>query len=515
MEPIRIIIIDDDELIRDGMKHSIPWKKLGYKIIGEADNGKSGIEIISEVIPDMVLLDIGMPQMDGLDVSAWLRRYYPDIKIVILSAHSDFEYARRAIKEKVMEYIVKPIYRPDFIELLKKIRKQIINEKELKKQEIFIKEIAEIGQQTYVDELVLKIIHGADVKSSVELLQKLLTNDQLGIEDPTLALIEGKSENMAHILEIFKVHQKNMMNKAVFFQIKENVIGVVFQKINEMRIKTFFEKIITEQAVDITVGVGQPVKSWEKLGDSYKKAYIALRHSFYIGNKCIVCFNNTMKYSEDYEYPFYIEENLFEAIKNHNKTEMERCIHQLIDTFGKESHVQRKIIINSSIVFMINIERRVIRLCHELYQATDNDPFDMEVILKLDCLEKMKNYLLDTIGDMYDYAHRTNKNKEKILISNCLNYMGKNYRIATLVTTAEENYVSPNYLSFLFKIETGETFIDALTQIKVSKAKEFLKSGKYKIYEIAELVGYKDSRHFSKIFKKYTGYLPKDFHNVR
>ncbi|SHH72509.1 response regulator transcription factor [Clostridium grantii] len=256
MEKIRVLLIDDDEVIREGMKDSIPWDELGFEVIGEADNGKSGIDIINNKEPDMVILDIKMPQMDGLEVSTWIRKNYPEIKIMLLSGYSDFEYARRAIREKVIEYALKPVYKPDFIDLLKNIKSKIIIEQ------------------------------------------------------------DNKIQESIHI------------------------------KINE-------------------------------------------------------------------------------------------------------------------------------------------------------------KYKVDEKSD--------NKINEKRIIKECVSNMRQQYKTATLASIAEQSYLSPNYLSFLFKMETGQTFIDTLTQIKIDKAKELLKNKHYKIYEVAEELGYKDSRYFSHIFKKYTGISPKDF----
>ena len=128
MSLYRIILADDEEEVRKGIIRKIDWARLGFQVVGDAGNGKDALEMIEQMEPDVVMTDIRMPYMDGLALSAWIRKKYPSMKILIFSGYDDFEYAQQAIKLKVAEYILKPVNVEELTEILNRVKDNLDDE---------------------------------------------------------------------------------------------------------------------------------------------------------------------------------------------------------------------------------------------------------------------------------------------------------------------------------------------------------------------------------------------------
>ena len=118
----RILLVDDEEEVRHAIIQKIPWEELGFQVVGDAENGMDALEKIEQLEPDVVLTDIRMPYMDGLEMAERLREIHPSIKVVLFSGFDDFEYAQKAIKLNIIEYILKPVNAEEMMEILLRIK---------------------------------------------------------------------------------------------------------------------------------------------------------------------------------------------------------------------------------------------------------------------------------------------------------------------------------------------------------------------------------------------------------
>lgn len=509
MSTINVVIIDDDEVVRQGLKQSIPWKNLGFSLVGEANNGKSGLDLIEAVKPQLVILDIKMQGMDGLEVCRAIRERGIKSNIILLSGYSDFEYARTAIKEGVLEYILKPVYRPDFIKILKSVRKKILGENEKKTQEMITKYKAKVGETAAVDELIMKVIINEDVKEAMDKLK--LIGLELKLDKPTIALIELDIPDEEYKLKYRKYIQKIIKSSGLVFQIKGNKLGVLFPWASKFIIERISQETTKAFNFDITIGVGKVSESIETIRNSYSQAYLALKQKFYQGSGMTFYFNEKMNYTRDYIYLMKYEDAIFNHMINFSNNEIGTVIDLFFGSFNENDLLEPKVVLGSAIRLLANLESKVMKNKGMESFAVQKDKSFVEVTLSMDTLAGLKSYVESYIKNMTDYIQANDVTAEKRIVSTAISYMEKEYRIATLSTVAEHVFISPNYLSFLFKVETGSTFIDKLSEIRIAKAKELLSSLRYKTYEVAELVGYNDARYFSQVFKKYTGCLPSNF----
>ena len=168
MNPYKIMLVDDEEEVRTSIIRKIDWQDAGFEVIGDAENGKEALEKIEQNEPDVVLTDIRMPYMDGLEMAENIRQRYPSIKIVIFSGFDEFEYAKKAIKLNVIEYILKPVNVEELTAILKKIKKNLDEEIEQKRnvtllRESYIKSLPAIREHFLND-----LIHGGMEEAQIE-----------------------------------------------------------------------------------------------------------------------------------------------------------------------------------------------------------------------------------------------------------------------------------------------------------------------------------------------------------
>ncbi len=509
MKPISVVLIDDDEVIRKGLKETIPWKSIGFTVIGEANNGKTGLEVISSLKPGLVVLDIKMQGMDGLEVSKIIRETYPDTKVILLSGYSDFEYARRAIKEGVLEYILKPVYRPDFIEILKAIKNKISEENEKKAREIVMAFKAEMGESAAIDELLLRIINEENSRDAIKKLE--LMGVDMNFESPAVALIE---------MDILRVEYKNeyrtyLQNKAkpfgIIFQVRDSALGLLFSWKNRFVIDKVFIEAAKELPFAITIGVGKKSTTLEVIRVSFSQAYIALKHKFHMGKGRIIYYNDNMAFSRVYNTSSKAEYYIFRALLDKSKTDLERSVDKFFSDMNENGALEPRIVLDAVVRLLVNLEKRVVESkgIETIHGAGDRSIPDE--VTSQGTLSDVKTYVKEFVEDMASYIWSEDEATGKRIINAAIMYMEKEYQTATLSSVAERVFITPNHLSFLFKVETGSTFLDKLTEIRINKAKELLKSLRYKTYEVAQQVGYSDARYFSQVFKKHTGVLPGDY----
>ncbi len=257
----KLIVVDDETVIRRGLVHGNPWESWGFTIVGQAEDGLDAIQKIEEQQPDVVLTDIRMPKYDGIQLMEYLNAYFPEIKIIILSGYSDFEYMNKSIKNNVFDYLLKPTQEEDFIELFSRLKEKLDSEKEEKAS---IKEL-EWAQQ---------LLH---LNASLMGVTKLTDEELTWIpSEGVVTLWTAEKDQCAQVFQWLVNERKK--DEKVFYQIlPELVIGICKEYP-----KKLFETIQAKYPT-LSVGVSQPFVE-QNYEQGYKEAKEALDQSRYIGS---------------------------------------------------------------------------------------------------------------------------------------------------------------------------------------------------------------------------------------
>ena len=518
MELTSVVVIDDEEIIRTGICNSIPWESLGMVVKGEASNGEEGLRLIQEVMPDLAILDVRMPIMDGLQLAEYVGNHFPDMKIIILSGYDDFRYAQRAMNAGVSDYILKPIYRPHFIKIIQKINKKINGEKAERDKTSMLIQKVKLAEPLILNDTILDLVNGQipDSDTFDKRLAALQLN--LGFSFAAIALVEPQKNPDINCSKFNVNNQiKKLVNDCIgdygiSFIADKNMVGVIisWDKLNSLETvrKNAMEKI----EIKLTIGVGNPVDKLFKINRSYLQAQKALEDKLYRGRDQCLYYSHILPIKKSIQYPSRFESRLSEVVRCGSSKTIGHELDGLFDYIVQNGPVEKNELYKLILRLVIAVERSVLPHFY-LNNSAEHGIISYDDFMVLDTLCDIHHYVLSYLIDINKYLNSEERESMGAITKRAVWYIHNDYKGATLTSVSEKVCVTPNYLSLLFKQETGKNFVEYLTDIRVEKARELLLSTELKNYQIAEEVGYPNSRYFSQIFKKAVGKTPSEFRN--
>lgn len=529
---IKIFLVEDEFVVREGIKNNVDWKFNGYDFCGEASDGELAFPMIQKLKPDIVITDIRMPFMDGLTLSRLIKKDLPWIEIIILSGYEEFEYAKEGIKIGIAQYLLKPINGED---LLKEVDALAVKIEEKKKErEIKEKYIREI-EENYLNErkeLFQYLVAGS--KSPAELFE---ISDKLNIDLSAIwyNVILIKVQSMAHaygeysgsLIEIEKklgeifseknllIFDRNLEGKALLFKAdsREDILALQEEYITEMK-----EILKSYDNIRYFGGVGNPVNRLREIPFSFENASHAFAHRYLVKESLILdC--------RDIEEGIYTEQENFD-IRDMNFKQIDRSKIREFLKFGEREEtvyfVEEFFKDVGSSALKSNMFRQYIVMdtyfC--IAEFLESLAFSKEEIEAPDAnsgvMQNPENsigYLIRIICRALELRDKTVSNRYGDVVNEVIRYIEENYSDEELSLNVLASHVnfSPNHLSMVFSQQMGQTFIRYLTTYRMNKAKELLRCTGKRSSIISMEVGYKDPHYFSYLFKKTQGMTPTQY----
>lgn len=537
MDGIKVFLVEDELVIRRGIKNSIEWEKAGYVFVGEAGDGELAYPMILKEKPDILITDIRMPFMDGLELCKLVKKELPDIKILILSGYDEFDYAKEAIRLGVTEYLLKPISSLKLMEVLERVSRSIRKEKEdrnlLQKYMEEMKENTEHEKQKFLAQLISGNLSMADALETGRKYGMDLSASIYNLILFRLAANGKKEENGAVLGRAEQAIEEEMKNCTYAYGFQHGVEGWAFllkadeKEQMQKRVKSFSEELgqWMEKIPDITYfgGIGTAVSRLRELCESYRDAEKALAARFSLELNQFISADeireirdvhdlDTIKFTEVGE----IEKsrNMLEQFLNNGaEDEIIEFSEVFINQFTEEnlkSMLMRQYIIMDSYIVIMSFCERMEAEAEQLKEEAERLREQMKKIQSPDEITEYICKLLKKAIEIRDavsgrrYADIITMAKQQIMKT----YMSENISLNSI---AAEVGMSPSYFSSIFSREEGKTFVEYLTEIRMDKAKELLMCSSLKTSEIGYEVGYKDPHYFSYIFKKTQHCTPKEF----
>jgi len=530
---IKVFIADDEPWVLQLIKLSVDWEKYGLEIIGEASDGAEAYKAIIELQPDVVLIDIRMPSMDGLTVITNINMTGFDIKFIVVTGHNDFEYVKTALKSGVVNYLIKPIEEDELLSTLLEIKSKIIKKKKLEDTSTLNNETRIEDSKIELQELYLEnLMHSQSISSPDFILETINTNYNFDfIEGDFIVLLylfdcENDAEiNYEPFLNtIDGVLSKNRQPFRYFRYTVDNRIIVIMNfplmadkqvtdRLDELTTKSF--KLAQAYGILLTVGIGTNVPKLIYINVSYMKAKQALRNRLLHGTGNVYYADKT---SADKTKLYIISGNEF-AIMSYTETCAYKELYELIINLINQATVAY----NSADVLFDVLQQMVDTVYIALTQM------DLEILNYY----RPKSELMNALDDCYSmdilytfikrniceplrlYAENPSNSCNQVVLQ-AKEYARKHYAEDIMTTdVAKHVYLNPAYFSTLFKKETGIGFKDYLMNLRMEMAGILLCDLQYSISKVAEMVGINDARYFSKLFKKYSGLRPQDYRRQR
>ena len=542
---LKIFLAEDEVIVRETIKRMIPWEDLGFELVGEAADGEMALPLLLRQKPDLLITDIKMPFLDGLTLAKVAKKEIPGLKVVILSGYDDFNYAKQAINIGVEDYLLKPITKNALIERLTEIRSRYEHEKTQKEYyEKFHREMQAYEKNSSRD------FFEALVSGSMDMMEIYRRSEKLGLdivaeaynvliftmncEEDFSGQREGYSEWEAESLELLEEFFSENTS-AMLFRCNIFSYGVLIKgqketiEENTRSCVSEIQRILDrkEQKRQWFVAAGEPV---ERLSQIQKSYYSASR-----------AFSQRYLYDENILY--YDE---MASMEKKNVTEDDSTYLQKVDVNALNPVILQKFLSNGlleetenfvkdyfyaigqepleSLVFRnyvtLNVRFSVMSFLKEIGCDTRTlEQEDTEDVLSESSksLENAIAYAEKIISQAIALRDQNSGNKNRSILKTAVDFIDSHYmeEDMSLNKAANAANVSANHFSALFSQNMGQTFIEYLTNLRMNKAKEYLRCTSMRSSEIAGEIGYKDAHYFSYLFKKTQGMTPSDYRKAR
>ena len=530
---LKVFLVEDESLIREGLRDEIPWEQYGFRFAGEAADGEMALPLIRKTRPDVLITDIKMPFMDGLSLSKVVHMELPKTKIVIISGYDDFEYARQAIEVGVDQYLLKPITRQAMRKTLLEMKEKIESEQEQNDyQAQFQNEMHEYEQfsrrrffeRVLEGELTVREIYDEAAKRSIEIAAPCYNLLLLYLQEKNSGTVEEQMKFMRtqeEILHYFLRHPQYIL-----FRWNVNCYGVLIKgeadqidKLTEKgmdHVRQICEE--HEAYLEWYVAVGNPVERLSVLPECYKQVnhYFAYRfiapNIHVLGENTLVDYFNTQD-EKDFDVvdpakmdPEIIRDFLVRGSIGEIQEFAESYLMNIREAL--KSRMFRDYVI-------MNIRFAVLGFVDSLAGAREEfrgkmNAWQHDMQMKPD---QVRDYFVDMLQAAISLRDEDSDNQSKKMLRRALEYIDRNFENETLTlnSVAAEVSGSANYLSTIFSQNMQKTFIEYVTGKRMEKAKKLLRDTDRSSGEIARAVGYKDPHYFSFVFKKTQGISPKEY----
>lgn len=537
MNEIKVFLVEDEMVIRRGIKNSIDWEKEGYIFCGEASDGELAYPMIIKEKPDILITDIRMPFMDGLELCKLVKKELPNIKILILSGYDEFDYAKEAIRLGVTEYLLKPISSGKLLEALNGVSESIRREKEdkdlVRKYMEEMRENTEHEKQKFFEQMIAGNLSMADaletgkkyeMNLSAGMYNLLLFRFTLGKENRKSGELLGEAEyaieKLTERLEYVFEFQRGVEGWA-FLLMADNE-EQMSERVKELS-KDLEEIMKNYSTIAYFGGIGQPVARLRELEESFREAERALAARFTMELNRIISVEDirmaqNVDTLDDIEITSFGEIEkartmLEKFLNNGAEDEIDEFVDVYINELPEEnlkSVLMRQYIIMDAYIVMMSFCEKIEGIEGEMQAQSEELKNSMKTI---QTLEEIKNYIRMLLKKIIGVRDTISGRRYSNIIEIAKDQIRKTYMSdeISLNTIAAEVGMSPSYFSSIFSKEMGKTFVEYLTEIRMDRAKELLMCSSMKTLEIGYEVGYKDPHYFSYIFKKTQNCTPKEF----
>jgi two-component system, response regulator YesN len=539
---LKLMIIDDEFYFREALKVSIPWEELGFYICGEAKNGKDALEKVGLLNPDIMIVDINMPIIDGLEFIQNVKEKGINSKFIILTGHSEFNYAKQAVQLGVNNYILKPVNEEELKNSLFEIKKIIDKEANIKIEVDSLKQQVKDSLPLLKDKFLNELIQGSLIQNEYETIKKMeYLNINIHSEyfkavtielDSEESRVWNNEEKQLWKYAVSNISSEILEERFVFDMCFDSddriciIIGInmtennfVFNSLLENRLELIRASVYKHLSFTITIGVGSEKNGLFEISASYKESIVALKNKLTVGKNRIILYcsvaDSVIKgtiFTGEHRSQFLMN------MRTANEKEVQNLINKIFIRIREEN-------IHHQILFVVCIEMVAVclesvvemGLCFE--DVLPNSQFNIiEEIQSKKSIDEMENWIEEIFKNTLETIKRNKSSKASKLIEEVKKYIKDNYQSDELSVEeiARNLFVNYAHLCFIFKRDAGVTINEYLTELRIKKAKELFDCGNTLVLDVASRVGYADANYFGKCFKKYYGLAPSKYiENIR
>lgn len=526
----KILIVDDESIFREYLRTALDWEAYGFEICAEAKNGVEALEQVHVHRPDIALVDITMPFMDGLTLTEQLKERYPTTSVVLITGHNEFDYARKALKLGVEDYILKPFSKDELVLTLLKLQKEHQRAQEEKST---LKENQQLMKESFLNHLLSGDYNHSDEETSLRLQQFGESFDSLCFVVACIEIdnMDLKWNKVSERL-LWKYAVTNILNEALeetenhlIFNGPEGRIICLVEHQGDGELETpalgGYEKLCflikKYLKFTITVGVGRSQSGYQGIRSSYLEALEALQNKFVLGNDRVIAYGSgALESGTQAFYPTEVNEELLVQLRMQNGDKVDAKLEEIFQMIRDQ---------RLSLDYTYVISMGLISVClsyvtetgHPIEDCFGEAFFPYSEIKRLESIDATSVWIKELFNQAILYTGKHRKTRSSKIAQSAKEYIELHYRDPELQLDqiAQQVFINPSYLRAVFKKEIGMTVTDYVTHVRMHKAKDLLGKGNIRLADIAEQIGFNDPSYFSKSFKKFFGYSPSEYENNR
>ena len=509
-----LLIVDDEEIIRHGLKTIVKWEQLGFTVVGCLCDGQDAIHYMKQYPVDVILTDIKMTNISGLELSKFVYENMPHIKVVILSGYKDFDFAKQAIGYNVTDYLLKPTRVAELNGIFEKLRVSLDKESEESER---MAEMLPILREEFLTEMLLGGLRDkARIGEKLKVLCLPADYDSVNCH-----MLRIRFQNINQFMKSTWVYGKTGFYNAVknmfkadgyfdYYLIKHTTECywlVAFERAREDGVREPLDKLIKAKKamVHATLGICLHIELCKSFNNIYEIDDPSLETYFADTQEAIPqSIPNRHELGMMYEKQKLLVSYVVEAKK-------EEAVRLLDAIFADAETMAWHTAINFFLELFLSLGNKLKSIDMDAYYAS-SDLFNYQSVLKLASLQELHAHGHRILHVMLNRPDSAKAKYGNVVIERAKEYINEHYaKDITLDDVADCVSLSTVYLSRYFKQITGENFINYLSKVRMEKAMELLGDSRYKVYEVSQMVGYQSIKYFSGIFRRHTGLLPSDY----
>jgi two-component system response regulator YesN len=522
----RFLMVDDEEIVRRGFETKIDWVGQGFEFLPPCENGRDAIAAIEELLPDVVMTDIRMPHADGISVAAHVMERYPDIVVVILSGYDEFGYAQAAIRNKVFDYVLKPVSSRDLTALLAKIKGRLDADRRSRDDESALRLKADLSGDILRERRVAVFLSGTspppdateaagflgfdpDSLACAAVVAERDGAERDGAEGGSASASDDIRERIAKVLPLAR-------RSASCSPSEGRVAALVFETDMDRCAKaaaSVAAALLDEGRSGLRVAVGRSYELWIDAPRAYAEATAALAYRLVRAPVRPFIY---IQAGEDRDALAELksrEERLCLAVRTGasarvpelarsytealDRAELSplRLRHEVLALFSRIHDKLAEIGVSSTALSS--------KLSGDYYRFAES----------LGSPEAISAALVRLAEVAVGILEASSQHEPEWKVLDFKDYVARHYadKGVSIGKAAERLSISESYLSKLLRRRLGTSFVEYLADYRIERAKELIASSDMLAYEVAEAVGYPDARYFASLFKKRTGMTPSEY----
>lgn len=529
----KILLADDEKTTTDVIKYFIESNDFNLEVVGAAENGEEALEMIRELVPDIVLTDVKMPIMNGIELSRHIRAEYPYMKIIFISGYQDVDYLHSALKVDAVDYILKPVKPKELSSVLHSVTKILDNELH-KKEQLYAMERRIMQSVPLLRQRLFMLMINGWEDDIAAIRQQMDFLDIRFPDEERLCVICISMNNYKEMVKGMALHERQCLTFGALNILQEMIdkylngyafentfgelVGILSLEKKEyendffefaQKVKESFKEILE---LDVTICVGEITNSLSTLSVSYSGAKAAIENDMFLDENKVISMDSISNTVSNWIISDKTYERITNLLRKPDEAELAELTKEIFDKLKNRSDGYGY----DTLSICIQLIMCGMKFLNEVgLYSSDVELYEHQGLQKLtqsDNIDDMQKIISEYYSYICHEMQSKRTNKPKNIVSAIKEFIRKfyadNIRIDDI---AAEVFLSPTYMCLVFKKETGMTINEYLTNVRIDEAKRLIEAGSMKLIDVGMSVGYSNQSYFAKQFKKRVGCNPSEY----